>query len=134
MWGRLVTCGRLAIGLLKLSRNQQQADFQSAAGCHPAPQTTVCGRLRAFVFSPVWVVCELHAAECYFAFLGLAFSTTCISSFRGLVKRHKTRPSESNETMAGGLTDVSIQPAGKATASYGRPTVRSQNNPPPTIL
>jgi hypothetical protein len=32
MWGRLVTCGRLSIGLPKLSRNQQQADFQSAAG------------------------------------------------------------------------------------------------------
>src|SRR5260221_13573704 len=33
MWG----CGRFSIGLPKLSRNQQQADFQSAAGCHPAP-------------------------------------------------------------------------------------------------
>src|SRR5437588_11621612 len=36
MWGRLVTCGRLSIGLPKLSRNRQQADLQSAAGCHPA--------------------------------------------------------------------------------------------------
>src|SRR5258708_15685503 len=54
----------------------------------------------------------------HFAFLGLAFSTTCISSFLGLVKRHKTRPSESNETIAGTLTDVSIQPAGNATSLY----------------
>jgi hypothetical protein len=49
MWGRLVTCGRLPIGLPKLSRNQQQADFQSAAGCHPAPQTNVCNWLNKIV-------------------------------------------------------------------------------------
>src|SRR5260221_10538500 len=41
MWGGFVTCGRLSIGLPKLSRDQQQADFQSAAGYHPAPQTKV---------------------------------------------------------------------------------------------
>src|SRR5216684_8976114 len=35
MWGRLVTCGRLEIGLLLISRKFRQADFQSAAGCHP---------------------------------------------------------------------------------------------------
>src|SRR5258706_11113782 len=35
MWGRLATCGRLSIGLPSLSRNQQQTDFQAAAGCHP---------------------------------------------------------------------------------------------------
>src|SRR5258708_23929165 len=46
MWGRLVTCGRLSIGLPKLLRNRQQADFQSAAGCHPAPQTKLCSRLN----------------------------------------------------------------------------------------
>src|SRR5216684_7055832 len=51
MWGRLVTCGRLAIGLPKLSRNQQQADFQSAAGYHPAPQTKVWNWLEKIVAS-----------------------------------------------------------------------------------
>src|SRR5205807_3462696 len=30
-----VTCGRLSIGLPKLSRNRQHADFRSAAGCRP---------------------------------------------------------------------------------------------------
>jgi len=51
MWGRLVTCGRLSIGLPKLSSNRQQADFQSAAGCHPAPQTKVWNRLEKIVAS-----------------------------------------------------------------------------------
>jgi len=51
MWDRLITCGRLAIGLPKLSRNQQQADFQSAAGCHPALQTKVWNRLEKIMVS-----------------------------------------------------------------------------------
>jgi hypothetical protein len=33
------------MGLQKLSRNQQQVDFQSAAGFHPCPQTNVSRRL-----------------------------------------------------------------------------------------
>jgi len=47
--GQVGNCGRLSIGLPKLSRNQQQADFQSAAGCHPAPQIKVCNWLNKIV-------------------------------------------------------------------------------------
>jgi len=44
LWGRMASCGRLEIGLPKLSRNQEQADFQSAAGYQPAPlNQTNCG-------------------------------------------------------------------------------------------
>src|SRR5712692_25980 len=46
MWGRLLTCGRLAIGLALDPGNSspsraRQADCQSAAGCQPAPHATV---------------------------------------------------------------------------------------------
>jgi hypothetical protein len=33
----MASCGRLLIGLLAIKRKLQQADCQSAAGCHPAP-------------------------------------------------------------------------------------------------
>jgi len=42
MWGRLVICGRLAIGL-SLGSFTGQADYQSAAGYQPAPQKATCG-------------------------------------------------------------------------------------------
>src|SRR5882672_7174359 len=37
MWGGLAACGRLAIGLLAMTRKLGEADCQSAAGCQPAP-------------------------------------------------------------------------------------------------
>jgi hypothetical protein len=37
MWGRLVTCGRLAIGPI-MNSEFLKADYQSAAGYQPAPQ------------------------------------------------------------------------------------------------
>jgi len=40
MWGRLVTCGGLIIRLYN-DAPQRQADYQSAAGCQPAPQVGV---------------------------------------------------------------------------------------------
>src|SRR5258708_4289984 len=46
LWGRLVTCGRLEIGLLLISRKLRQADYQSAAGYQPA----LHGLLRAVAF------------------------------------------------------------------------------------
>src|SRR5229473_7754100 len=67
MWGRLETCGRLEIVLSKLSRTQHRADFKSAAGCHPAPQTKACNRLNNIVavqaFLPVWILERINNHE-----------------------------------------------------------------------
>src|SRR5258708_4442531 len=41
MVSRMVSCGRLEIGLLLISRKFRQADCQSAAGFQPAPQYSV---------------------------------------------------------------------------------------------
>jgi hypothetical protein len=40
VWGRLVICGRLVIGPYR-NLSKQQADYQSAAGYHPAPHKNV---------------------------------------------------------------------------------------------
>jgi hypothetical protein len=57
MWGRLVTCGRLAIGLSN-EAFLEEADYQSTAGCQPAPHRKFWG----VVVSLLFVLAPLHAA------------------------------------------------------------------------
>jgi hypothetical protein len=68
LWGRLVTCGRLAIGPCRL-RSGPAAVTNRRAGCQPAPHWFFCPRVcpagyaRAFVVFPKlltpvgWAVC-----------------------------------------------------------------------------
>jgi hypothetical protein len=41
LWGRTASCGRLLIGLPEALRPARQAGFQPAAGCQPAPQSSI---------------------------------------------------------------------------------------------